>query len=80
MKNEESNAKFPHNPFGYYRDRPDRALFLEIRAITWKPHVRIKHVDYQAAAKVESALIKFIIPLLRHFTIFGQENAQNMRR
>ena len=22
----------------------------------------------------------FIIPLLRHFTIFGQENAQNMRR
>ena len=21
-----------------------------------------------------------IIPLLRHFTIFGQENAQNMRR
>ena len=22
----------------------------------------------------------FVIPLLRHFTIFGQENAQNMRR
>ena len=22
----------------------------------------------------------FIIPLMRHFTIFGQENAQNMRR
>ena len=33
LKNEGSRAKFPYNPLGYYRDRPDRALFREIMAI-----------------------------------------------
>ena len=45
LKNEGSKAKFPYNPLGYCRDRPDRALFREIMVIIWEPHVRIEHVD-----------------------------------
>ena len=37
-------------------------------------------VSASVALIVTWSIILIIIPLLRHFTIFGQENAQNMRR
>ena len=33
-----------------------------------------------AEKKTQKLITIIIIPLLRHFTIFGQENAQNMSR
>ena len=43
-----------------------------------KMNYKIQQLD--PIYRVIQQINNFIIPLLRHFTIFGQENAQNMRR
>ena len=47
------------------------------------PHLSSFHVRVLEEIFFKDIRSKYniiIIPLLRHFTIFGQENAQNMRR
>ena len=46
------------------------------------PHCQVSYVLYSRRFNIKyvALIVHIIIPLLHHFTIFGQENVQNMRR
>ena len=72
-KNTAQLAKYPRVLY----DKPSNKVYIinmKIDLINYHPMITIKPNECNLVL-----VLYFIIPLLCHFTIFGQENAQNMR-